>query len=266
LAQRPAPASGHFRALRAGLLLADANAQEEQFMTRLIFIGALLGGLGFSGACGASDPADSNPAETTDPTCIDPTGPNCSIVVNDRSFVTWTGPATDGVEHGPSTAIVEHMPGKFCMSGTVDAGPNGTGWGAFLVLGLTPGTPMNGRTIVPFDAAARGITQIRFTVDSPPSTGVLPQITELESAGCTIAPDCYSTFDRSAAVVEPGPVTMALADDLIPDANHPNTTLDPTLLSGLHFSVEPAPGMPLEYRFCIRDLAFLDASGREILP
>jgi hypothetical protein len=61
-------------------------------------------------------------------------------------------------------------------------------------------------------------------------------------------------------------VTAALADYLIPDAAHPITTLDPTLLSGLHFSVGPAPGMALDYRFCIRDLAFLDASGNEILP
>jgi hypothetical protein len=230
-------------------------------MRTIIFIGALLGSVGFSGACGSSDPG-----ESTSPTCISPTAPGCSISVNDRSFVHWTGPATDGLEGGLSTAVVEHTPGSFCMSGAVDAGPNGTGWGAFLVLGLTPGTPMNGRTIVPFDAASRGITQIRFTVDSPPSTGVLPQITELESATCTIAPDCYSTFRRSAAVIEPGPVTAALADYLIPDAAHPNTTLDSTLLSGLHFSVGPAPGMALDYRFCIRDLAFLDASGSEVLP
>ena len=95
---------------------------------------------------------------------------------------------------------------------------------------------------------------------------MLPEITELQSADCTRAPDCFSTFDRSAAVIEAGPVTVALADFLIPDANHPNTTLDPTLLTGLHFWVAAAPGSALNYRFCIRDLAFLDASGQEVLP
>jgi len=226
-------------------------------MTKIIFIGALLGCLGSSGACGSSDRG-----ESTDPACIDPTGPHCSISVNDRSFVRWTGPATDG----HSTAVVEHTADKFCMSGTLDAGADGSGWGAMLVLALTEGAPMMGRTISPFDAASRGITQIRFTVDSPPSTGVLPQVTELESASCTTAPDCYSTFDRSAAVIEPGPVTAALADFLIPDANHPNATLDPTLVTGLHFTVAPAPATALTYRFCIRDLAFLDAGGKEISP
>jgi hypothetical protein len=226
-------------------------------MTRIIFIGALLGGLGLSGGCGSSAPNQS-----TSPDCVGPTEPNCSIAVDDRSFVRWAGPATDGEL---STAVVEHTPGKFCMSGTLDAGPSGSGWGAQLTLALNEGPPMDGRTITPFDATSHGITQVRFTVDSPPSTGVLPQLTDLESASCTRAPDCFSTFDRSAAVIEPGPVTMALADFLIPDANHPNTTLDPTLLTGLHFSVGPAPGVALNYGFCIRDLALLDAGGQEIL-
>ena len=67
-------------------------------------------------------------------------------------------------------------------------------------------------------------------------------------------------------MIEPGSVTVALADFLIPDGNHPNATLDPTLLTGLHFYVRPAPGMPLDYGFCLRDLAFLDAGGKEISP
>jgi hypothetical protein len=117
-------------------------------MTKIIFIGALLGSLGLSGACGSSDPGQS-----TDPACTGPTGPGCSIAVNDRSFVRWTGPATDGLDGGSSTAVVEHTPGKFCMSGTVDAGPNGSGWGAMLTLALNEGPPMTGRTITPFARA-----------------------------------------------------------------------------------------------------------------
>ena len=156
-------------------------------MTKIIFIGALLAALGSSGACGSGDPVQS-----TDPACIDPTAPNCSISVNDRSFVRWTGAATDRLEGGLSTAVVAHTPERFCMSGTVDEGPNGTGWGAMLVLALNEGPPMMGRTISPFDAASRGITHIRFTVDNIPSTGLLPEITQLESASCTRAPDCFS--------------------------------------------------------------------------
>jgi hypothetical protein len=121
-------------------------------MRKIIFIGALLGGLGASAACGSGDPGQS-----TGPACIDPTGPNCNISVSDRSFVRWAGPATDGLEGGPSTAVVAHTP----------------------------------------------------------------------------------------AVIEPGSVTVALADFLIPDANHPNTTLDPTLLTDLHFSLfSPAGANP----------------------
>lgn len=65
-------------------------------MTKSIFI-CVFGGLGLSGACGSSDPL-----ESTDPACSDPTGPHCSISVNAHSFVTSAGPATDGLEGGPA--------------------------------------------------------------------------------------------------------------------------------------------------------------------
>jgi len=63
-------------------------------MTRIIFIGALLGGLGLSGACGSSEQSQS-----TGPTCVAPTEPGCSIAVNDQvSSATATITATSPIK------------------------------------------------------------------------------------------------------------------------------------------------------------------------
>jgi hypothetical protein len=229
-------------------------------MTKGISVIALAVVLGLTGSCGSS-----NPGQSTDPTCVDPAEARCRIAVTGNSFVQWTGPVTDGVAGGVSTAVVEHTPGRFCMSGTVDSGPDGSGWGAILLVGLATADDSTGALVTPLDASALGIAQVRFTVEDPPLTGILPQMAELESASCKTVPDCLATFD-STAVINPGPVTVALGDFAKPDANHPNAILDPKLIDSLQFYVGPLPGVALPYDFCIRDLAFLDDSGQEITP
>jgi hypothetical protein len=230
-------------------------------MTKSISSLSIAIALNLAGACGSTDHG-----QTTDPACVDPTEARCNIAVTERnSFVQWTGPVTDGVSNGVSTAVVTYTPGRYCLSGTVDPGPGGSGWGAILLLGLGVVDP-TGTMITPLDVSSRGITQVRFTVEDPPLTGILPQMADLENAACTTVPDCLATFDAAPSVIDPGPVTMAITDFARPDDGHPNATFDPTLIAWIQFYVGPVPGMALPYDFCIRDLAFLNASGREVTP
>jgi hypothetical protein len=229
-------------------------------MKTKIFSAGLAVTVGLLAGCDSGDHV-----QQTAPACVSPGATGCSIPVDDHSFVRWTGPVTDGVAGGVSTAVVEHAPGRFCMSGTVDPGPNGSGWGALLIVGFDHANDAGMLTAL-LDASALGIATVRFTVEDPPLTGVLPQITQIETADCTQIPDCIASFDATAPITDPGPVTMALGDFPYADADHPGTTLDPTLITSLQFYVGPLPGMALEYGFCIRDLALLDASGREVRP
>ena len=220
----------------------------------------VLGTLGLVGACGSnSDPV------MTPKGCVDPTGPGCKIAVEDGSFVRWAGLVSDANAGGTSSAVVTHTPGKFCMSGTADSGPNNAGWGAILLVSLAIDAKTD-TLVAPFDAPALGIKKVRFTVERPPLQGILPQIVQITSADCTQIPDCLTGFSRTAAVTDPGTVTVQLTDFTQPDDSHSNTSLDQTLITGLQFYVPTLPGMAVPYDFCLKDLAFLDAGGKEIKP
>ncbi len=184
------------------------------------------------------------------------------IPVADESFVRWAGPVTDGT----SSAVVRYTPGKLCMSGTVDSSADGGGWGAILVVGLVD-TDATGTLIAPFDAPAFGVSQVRFTVEDPPLQGVLPQVVQITSAACTqISSTCLTSFSLDAAVTDPGTVTAQLTDFTDADGTHSNTSLDQTLITSLQFYVPTLPGMATPYDFCLQDLAFLDADGKELRP
>jgi hypothetical protein len=216
--------------------------------------------LGLGGACGSSEGRSVTPVG-----CINPEGPGCRIDIDDGSFVRWTGPVTDAVAGGVSSAVVERTPGKMCMSGVVDSGPRDDGWGAILLFGLSrrdaPTWPE------PLDLPALGITQVRFTVDSPPLSGLLPQMSQLQAADCRQVPGCLSTFGLSTALVDAGSVTVPLTDFVQPNgATVSPAALDTALVTGIQFYVASLPGMAVPYDFCVHDFALLDASGRELRP
>ena len=223
-----------------------------------------LGSLGLVGACGSN-----NAADVTTAGCVTPAATGCKVFVDDSaSFVRWAGPVTDAIGGGTSSAVVKHTPGKFCMSGVADSGPTGAGWGVLLHLGLSDVAESTGGAMVvaPFNAPALGIKELRLTLDNPPLAGVLPQATQMQSADCRTIPDCIRSFSLTTGIASPGLVTIPLADFTQADADHPRTTLDQTLITGLQFYVPPLPGMATPYDFCLRDVAFLDAAGREIRP
>jgi hypothetical protein len=217
--------------------------------------------LGLAGACGSEERERVTPAS-----CISPKDPSCRIAVEGPSLVRWTGPVTDGVDGGVSTAVVRHTPGSFCMSGTVDSGPTGSGWGAILLVGLTVRDEASMGAVVPFDAAARGIRRIRFTVDHLPIGGLLPQIAQLQSADCNRIPDCATTFSLPAYVTTPGTISEPLPAFTQADGTHSVPALDQTLITGVQFYVPSLPGMAYDYDFCVRDLAFIDDAGHEVTP
>lgn len=205
-------------------------------------------------ACGSS-----NSVQTTATTCTGPEDPSCRLAVDPPSVVRWVAPATDGV----STGVVEQTSDTTCMSGKIDPGSNGAGWGAILILQLAQDD--GGSTqVAPFDITARGATQVRFNLSNPPPTGLLPQLVELTSADCRTAPDCLDQFSGPPALATAGSVTVALGDLVTPDAQHATLVSDPTLTVALQFYVRPLPSMAFDYDFCVQDLQFLDAAGHEV--
>jgi len=232
-------------------------------MPPLSFAALLLPALALSSACAASDPRN---IQAT-PTCSGPpTDPNCILTVDDEPFVR----AAVGVTDGTSTARVEHNAGSFCLSGTLDPGPTGTGWGAVLVLAFDERRADG--TSTPLDAAALGIAQIEFTITNPPVTGVRPAIDQLTSLGCNLIPDCLTSFLPMDASGNPTTATATgtsrtpFSAFKQPSWGDPEQTFDASLLANVAFTALPLAGAPIDYDFCVRDLAFLDANGDEVSP
>ncbi len=207
-------------------------------------------------ACGSSNDS----VEKTAPSCASPADSSCRLAVDPPSVVRWVAPITDATAGGVSTAVVERAADKTCMSGNVDVGPNGDGWGAILVFQLAQDD--GGSTeLAPFDLNARGVTQVRFNLSNPPPTGLVPQLVELSSADCTTTPGCLAQFGGPPALTTAGSVTVALSDLVTGNANQVS---DPTLTVALQFVVSPLSSMAFDYDFCIQGLQFLDAAGHEV--
>jgi hypothetical protein len=230
-------------------------------MNRLVII-ALQTALGVTAACG-SNPQDGGPAT---PICKGPPAADCFFPVDDLSFVTAAGVITDGNSTGRAS---NSAAGKVCMSGTLaDAGPTYANWGALLALPADKRNPERTRILAPFDAAGLGITQVQFTIESPPITGVMASITQVAQLECPDAPaDCLTAaaFDLQL-VTKAGTITAQLSAAKQPNWGDPSLVLNPAMLHGLQFSATSAQGASLDYDFCIRDLKFLDAEGKEVGP
>ncbi len=210
-------------------------------------------------ACGSSGSS----VQKTAPTCNTPTDPSCRLAVDPPSVVRWVAPTTDASAGGVSTGIVEQTSDKTCMSGKVDPGPSGSGWGAILIFQLAQDDGGSTQT-APFDLNARGVAQVRFNLSNPPPTGLLPQLVELSSADCKTAPGCLVSFAGAPVLKTAGPVTVALGDLVNAPAGQASQVSDPTLSVALQFYVSPQPGKAFDYNFCIQGLQFLDAAGNEV--
>jgi hypothetical protein len=168
--------------------------------------------------------------------------------------------------------MVRQFGDRIWMSGRLDPGPTNANWGAFLGLPLTRGNVS--AILAPFDATARGIKQVRLTIENPPVTGLTIEFSAVQRADCLDIPACLTTApfqledgSGQAMVIEnPGTISAPLASFVQPNWGDASLSFDPSLISALHLDPILLPGVVLDYDFCVRGVTFLDASGREVSP
>ncbi|MFL5304491.1 MAG: hypothetical protein ACJ8F1_04730 [Polyangia bacterium] len=219
-------------------------------------------GLGLQPACGGG-----GPQEQTTPVCSGLPSGTCVLTVED-GFVDAALVVTDGVSNGK----VRYTPGRFCMSGKEDPGATNMNWGSLLILSLAPDAPVG--IAAPFTAAARGITQVQFTVDPAPISGLRVELSSVQRADCLTLPDCFTTApfvltnDGSTPTVveDAATVTASLTSFVQPNWGTPGLAFDKDLIVGLQFGPQQLPGVVADYDFCIRDLKFLNAAGQQVSP
>jgi hypothetical protein len=176
-------------------------------------------------------------------------------------FVGTTWAFSDICDGADCPLLTEPEPGTLCLSG---AAP---------VPGARPHFPLiliDGRHMPPLDAAALGITQLSFTIDSPPPPGVFVgagMVVET-GAGCFENPRNCQRFFELARITEDGPHIAAFSDAVQLDAASSYQVLDLRVLGSILFGVYDAEfGVNEgEYRFCVRDFKFLNDAGDEVTP
>jgi hypothetical protein len=166
---------------------------------------------------------------------------SCITPVQGLSFAAGTFSNTDA--SAGTTASVRVEPGRVCMAGTsVDY--------AILTLTLSLGVGK------PFDAVAHGITQVGFTVETPPSTGVVPSLAILLSDRSVGGSDLMSD-GQQVSIVSSMPKRVPLSD--FQSSNVPD---DPSRILAIEFAI----GAVEHYDFCVSNLQFFDANDGEIIP
>jgi hypothetical protein len=189
------------------------------------------------------------------------------------AFVHHVGAVTDSV----TTATLNNpQPGTLCMSGVLaNAGPNGANWGAILGMDFIEWNEDETEILKWLDAQAFGITQLKFTLESPPpGIGVglgLDMVTHTE---CAVSPGyCSSggrlrlmTGDTPFAYLTPGDKgPLPISAFVQPPWETSTLTLDTSKLLSLGFVLGSNSGEALSYEFCISNLRFLDANGNEVV-
>jgi hypothetical protein len=250
-------------ATRGGPRVADGGREENEAMMTRTFFGGLAAIAFMISACGSGEPQ-----EQATPVCSGPPTDPCLLTIGEPGFVRAAAAVTDGV----STATVRHRPGRFCMSGKLDPGATNMNWGSVLVLALTERTLTS--IPAPFDAAARDIAQVQFTVDRAPPAGLTVAFGAVQGADCLVLPDCFTEAQfflienggASTIIDDPGTVTASLATFAQPSWGDPALPFDRTLIANVQFGMLPLPGVVLDYDFCVQDVKFLDATGAEVSP
>jgi hypothetical protein len=155
----------------------------------------------------------------------------------------------------PGTTIRLSQPetGKLCMSGT-----NVQDAGFFLVFTMIS-TDMLGvdyqKVWKRFNAEQLGITQVRFTIDTPPPGGINVSVTTLHADVCTATRMCGWQFALPNPVTESGTTTASFVDL----TSVPSQTFDARALDSIGFDMGAG-----DFDFCIHDFQFLDINGVEV--
>lgn len=163
---------------------------------------------------------------------------------------------------GKTTATLSQpQVGTLCLAGMVSPG----GWATLGVL-LSVKSQDQTEILKKFDANSLGITQLEFTIDSPPSGGVgvhagisLTTSCSGDKFACLSAPFTLMTGPGSSV-----PLRITLSGRVrTPFANFMQTdggqSFDTSSLDNWGFDVGPG-----NYDFCVHDFKFLDAQGNEV--
>jgi hypothetical protein len=165
----------------------------------------------------------------------------------------------------PTIADVRHeAPGKYCARGAL-AGGFATLIVSFDHINDIPAPPFHG----PLDAAALGITQFRFTVDSPPASGLQVSPSNVVRDECPFSSDeciqsgLYVLNEAGApiTITQAGTYTQRFTDYRPGPGVPPALTLDTTRLAGLGFELNPG-----EFDVCVSDVQLLDDAGKPVSP
>ncbi len=235
------------------------------------------GGSNTGGATGTGGAPDTGDASTTFPACpssdasyiCDPSGfpfVRISLAVSDLC----SGPVAScalgkNVPTGETIAILSQpAAGKLCLSGGVSPG----GW-AQLVLAFSEPKPDGTGILKKFDANALGISQVEFTVDTPPSGGLSVDAAVTITEQCPNNPlDCFKNgFSLMTAPGSSVPVSITKPATILAPfdnfkQNVDTVSFDTSVLE--HMSLNLSTQGPFD--FCIHDFRFLDALGNVITP
>ena len=174
---------------------------------------------------------------------------SCIWPTNGMSFATGMFTTTD--DSGATTANLRTEAGVVCMSGTS---------AEYAILRLAVGRPdtivaADGSKGKPFNASLLGITEVGFTIEAPPSAGLVPGLlTESPKTGPLEFVLQSNGHDIS---------TSSTSSMRVPLTDYRNSDApDTSRLLALEFSV----GIAAHYDFCIRSLKFFDTNHVEVLP
>jgi hypothetical protein len=156
--------------------------------------------------------------------------------------------------------------GTLCLSGS--ASTTELGWGA-LALGFSNRNADATEVLSTFDADSLGITQLAFSVDSPPSQGLFVEVGSVTAFSCPESPSGCSQVPGFGLLTGPGssvllnitaPGRVVAPFSAFQQTNPASETFDPTVLDRVAFRAGAA------YDFCVHDFTFLDASGNPVRP
>jgi hypothetical protein len=159
--------------------------------------------------------------------------------------------------------VRREAPGKYCVSGVLTNGF------ANLVVSFDhindmPTPPFHG----PLDAAALGVTQFRFTVESAPGAGFQLSPSNVVRDECPVSSDeCIQSgfylldgAGTPTTITQAGTYTQRIADLRPGPGLAPTLTLDAQRLAGLQFELDPGA-----IDLCVSDIQLLDDGANPVV-
>jgi hypothetical protein len=214
-----------------------------------------LGGTAGTGGAASTTGGSSGGSDAgMDPNCVTSNGFLCRPELKGMPLVAFVVYYT---EVGESTVTASQPePGEICLSGRVS--PGGL---AGLNLELAKRSLDGTKVLEPFNAAQLNITQLAFTVDSPPSEGLHVSAAAVVQMDCPNGPlDCsLPPIFGFGTIAAAGPVVMPFSDFKSDDSTQ---VLDTSKLAEVFIQNHQSG----DYGFCIHDIEFLDAQNNPVVP